>query len=94
MKPSIKIELKDTNALADSFLHRFRNFGEEVWAELKSNCSVSLEEIDSCTDSFCIRNINRKDLGTTSAMVKKLLKRHNLTDDVKVIRLDNPDLLK
>lgn len=53
MKPSIKIELKD--GLADTFLHRFGNFGEEVWADLKDKCSVSLEEIDRCTGSFVFK---------------------------------------
>jgi len=37
-------------------IHRFRNFGEVVWRELKDECTVDIEEIDRSKNRFCLNS--------------------------------------
>lgn len=42
---------------SDDFVHRFRNFGEDIYRDLRDTYSVSIYEIDASTDHFRIRKI-------------------------------------
>jgi DNA repair photolyase len=64
----------------DTAVHRFMNFGEDVYRELRleKRIHVSLEEIDRCTDQFEVRTkpaLVRRVLKT----VEPILKRHLMT---------------
>jgi len=59
-------------------LHRFRNFGEEVWSVFESEYEVTLEEIDSCTDTFHIKNIKARALKRTLSKIEDLVEKHYL----------------
>jgi len=61
MNRAIRIEISD--APTPDIVHRFRNFGEDIYRALRDKCSVSIEEIDAATTSFTVRNIHRRDLG-------------------------------
>jgi hypothetical protein len=52
----------------DMAVHRFRNFGEDVYRAFRTEKSidVSIEEIDRCTDCFEVR--------TKPALVPRVLK--------------------
>jgi hypothetical protein len=52
----------------DTAVHRFRNFGEDVWRELRleKRFEVSIEEIDRCINQFEVR--------TKPALVRRVLK--------------------
>ncbi|MBM4255085.1 MAG: hypothetical protein FJ147_04220 [Deltaproteobacteria bacterium] len=71
---TLKITVPDDQR--DSFLHRFHNFGEEVYHELHDLCSISIDEIDHATNHFMIRKIKRKDLGRITQTVQHLLEKH------------------
>ncbi len=67
--------------------HRVRNFGEDVWGELDRAGlgRASLEEIDRSIDAFNIE-IAKRNLGPATDLIHRLLKRHNLEQDVRIER--------
>lgn len=69
------------------WLHRVRNFGEDVWGELNRTSlgEASLEEIDSSIDQFKV-TASKRNVGVVTDLLKRLLKRHNLADQVKIER--------
>ena len=75
MSAAIKIEI--ANSPTSDVVHRFRNFGEDIYRHLRDKCSVSIEEIDRATTSFVVRDIHRRDLGTVTKTIKSELKRHH-----------------
>jgi len=65
-------------------LHRFRNFGEEVYTALREECAVSLDEIDSATTTFHLRQIHKRFVRTAAAMMRELLRKHHMLEIVTV----------
>jgi len=65
-------------------IHRFRNFGEEAWKELKEETGISIDEIDSCTSSFKVLGIKAKRLGRAKQVLRNLIESHGLTGDVEI----------
>jgi hypothetical protein len=57
-------------------VHEFRNFGEEVYHELRAQCGVSIDEIDASTSEFHLREIYKRNLRTIAAKVRKTSKRY------------------
>jgi hypothetical protein len=39
------------------FVHQFRNFGEDVYRDLKEECTMSIDEIDASTSVFYVRDL-------------------------------------
>jgi hypothetical protein len=74
MSAAIQIQISDVPA--SDIVHRFRNFGEDVYRALRDTCSVSIEEIDASNTSFTVRDIHRRDLGDVTQTIKRELKRH------------------
>ncbi|MGL5009769.1 MAG: hypothetical protein ACRC6I_07775 [Paracoccaceae bacterium] len=66
-------------------VHRFRNFGEDVWKELRpeKRFEVSIDEIDRCTDQFEVRTQPLLVLRVVKA-VGPILKRHLMVDRCSV----------
>lgn len=71
--------------------HRFLNFGEAVYLALRDTCDVSLAEIDTAYDHFVVRKIRRRDIGTVTTAIKRILRHHKLMDDVALVRVDDDD---
>ena len=85
MSAAIKIEISD-EAMID-IVHRFRNFGEDVFRSLGEMCTVDLEEIDASTTSFTVRDIKWSDLGDVSQTIKDELKRHHFDQIATLTRV-------
>jgi hypothetical protein len=75
MSAAIKIEISDPPTA--EVIHRFRNFGEDIYRLLRDTCSVNIEEIDTATTSFVVRDIQRRDLGGVTQTIKRELRRHH-----------------
>ena len=60
MGVAIKIMISDLPT--SEVIHRFRNFGEDIFRLLRDVCSVTIEEIGRGSDSFVVRDIHRHDL--------------------------------
>jgi hypothetical protein len=85
MSAAIKIAVSDEPT--SDIVHRFRNFGEDVYRALRDTCSVSIEEVDASTTSFTVRNIHRRDLGDVTQTIKRELKRHHFDSSATLTRL-------
>src|SRR6266480_3627351 len=57
MSAAIKIEI--SGPPTSEVIHRFRNFGEDIYRLLRDTCSVDIDEIDAATSSFVVRDIRR-----------------------------------
>jgi hypothetical protein len=68
--------------------NRFRNMGEDVYRQLRDLCAVDLGEIDAAVDHFLVREIRRKDIGTVTALLKRILRHSRMLDDVRLVRVD------
>ena len=85
MSTAIKIEISDE--LSSDVVHRFRNFGEDIYRSLRDRCSVSIDEIDAARTSITIRDIQRRDTGVVTRSIKRELKRHHFADTSTLVRL-------
>ena len=85
MSRAIRVEISDEPT--SDIVHRFRNFGEDVYRSLRDTCSVSIAEIDACTTSFTVRDIHRSDLGNVTQAIKRELKRHHFDSSATLTRL-------
>jgi hypothetical protein len=84
MSAAIKIELSDEPASV--IVHRFRNFGEDVYRALREKCLIRIEEIDASTTSFTLRDIRRRDLGEVTQAIKRELQRHHFDASATLTR--------
>ena len=72
---AIRIAVSD--APTAEVVHRFRNFGEDIYRALRDQCSVSINEIDAATTSFLVRDIHKRDVRRISKIIREELRRHN-----------------
>jgi hypothetical protein len=68
--------------------NRFRNMGENVYRQLRDLCAVDLAEIDAAVDHFIVRDIRRKDIGTVTTQLERILRHSRMLDDVRLVRVD------
>jgi hypothetical protein len=85
MSVAIRIEISDPPTGA--VIHRFHNFGEDIYRALQEICAVSIEEIDRATSSFVVRDIRRRDLGAVTQIIQRELKRHRFENTATLVRL-------
>lgn len=85
MGAAIQIQISDEPT--SDIVHRFRNFGEDVYRSLRDTCSVSIAEIDVSMTSFTIRDIRRRDLGEVTQTIKRELKRYHFDQSATLTRL-------
>jgi len=74
MTAVLNIEISDPPT--PEVVHRFRNFGEEVWGELKETCDVSLDEIDRATNNFKVSGVRKREVRTVTKMLQAAIKKH------------------
>ena len=82
--PAIRIQISDKPT--PDIVHRFRNFGEDIYRALRDECSVSIEEIDASTTSFSVRDIQKRDLGRITKIIKEELRHHHFDSSATLIR--------
>lgn len=68
--------------------HRFLNMGEDVYRKLHDVCLVDLAEIDRAVDHFVVREIRRKDIGTVTTQLMRILRHNRMLDEVRLVRVD------
>jgi hypothetical protein len=83
MSANIKIHIPDP-ATPDT-VHRFRNFGQDIYRALRDSCSVSIEETDRATANFIVHDIPTKDLGSVTQTIKSQLKKHHFEDTANLV---------
>jgi hypothetical protein len=66
------------NAPAPQLVHRFHNFGEQVYRALRDECEISLDEIDASTSEFHLHGIHKRDLRTVAAKVRELAEKSKM----------------
>ncbi len=72
------------------WVHRFRNFGEEVYVKLRTSWEVNIEEIDSAFDEFHICRIREEDVAVVARTLATLNREHHLEDSVFIGISDAP----
>lgn len=64
--------------------HQWRNFGEDVYRELRESCKVSIDEVDASTEEFFVRGVHMRRMRATAERVREIADR-NLIGQVVVI---------
>ena len=68
-------------------VHRFRNFGEDVYRALRDSCDIDIDEVDASTDRFHVRGIKARQVGRVVTLIKAELRAHNFDETGSVVRL-------
>lgn len=87
MRAAIRIQL---NEPAEELVHRFQNFGEDVYRALRDRCSISIDEIDRATHMFEVHDIPRRDVGLVVDTIRREVRRHHFEGSTTLVRLDRP----
>jgi len=58
------------------FVHRFRNFGEDVFRGLRALCTVSIYEIDASTSKFLIRDVPDETMDDIREKIRAISAKH------------------
>jgi hypothetical protein len=81
--PDLRIEISDEPS--QDIVHRFRNFGEDIYRAFRERYSVSLEEIDASTTHFHIREIRRRHLRSVTREILRMAAEHNFVVSASVV---------
>ena len=71
--------------------HIFQNMLEDVYRKLHGICLVDLEEMDRASHQFVVREIRRKDIGTVTTLIKRVLRHNRMLDSVRIVRVDRSE---
>ncbi len=74
MKQDVIVEIPSDGRW--DFVHRFRNFGENVFRALRDSCSVDIHEIDASTSQFSVRRIAEDKTSQVCAIIQGIAERH------------------
>src|SRR5262249_11122469 len=78
---ALKVQLSTPNP---DFVHKFRNFGEDVYRALRDECDVSIQEIDASTSEFHVRGIHKRELRATAARMRKIAEKSLMSELISV----------
>ena len=86
MAKTLKVQL---TAPSPDLVHQFRNFGEDVYRDLGSECEVSIQEIDASTSEFHLRGIHKREVRSVAAKVRKIIeKRYQMLPLIEVYEIE------
>ena len=86
MAKTLKVQLTTPGP---DLVHQFRNFGEDVYRDLRGECEISIQEIDASTSEFHIRGIQKREVRTIAARVRKIFeKRYQTLPPVEVYEIE------
>ena len=88
---SKEIHIEISNRPSVDTVHRFRNFGEDVYRVLKDSCNVDLGEIDSATTAFTVRGVHSRDVRRITKIIEKQLEIHNFINTATLSCLNSTD---
>jgi len=84
MAPDIVIdfELPTESSARGDIIHRIRNFGEDLYRELKRTglAEIDLGEVDRAIDQIRARTIKARKVRTASAFIERMLVQHKLAE--------------
>jgi len=86
MSKTIKLAL---TAPTDGLIHQFRNFGEDIWRDLKEECSVSLEEIDASTSFFFLPDLKKNSVRSVAAKARRIAAKHQMGSLIDVTEVES-----
>ena len=83
----LRVELSE--ARTPMGVHKFHNFAEDVYRdqELKTECTVSLEEMDGPTGIFHLRAIRKRFVRMAAARVREIAEKHYLLESIKIVEM-------
>ena len=81
------LRIETTEQATSTVVHRFRNFGEDVYRELRDSCTVSIEEIDRSTTVFTVRDVHTRRVKTVTRAILELARRHGFSATAVVTRV-------
>jgi hypothetical protein len=86
MSKSVVIHFEPDQDDEYSLIHRLRNFGEDVFRQLRDNGwgEVSLHEVDRATEHFTVRSIKASKLRTLLRWVEQEAARQHLRVTIEV----------
>ena len=86
---AIKIDVIVDTSQAEQhvLLHRFRNFGEDLWRHFRDErrVSIDLKTIDRCVDRFRFGAKNPTVARRAVKVARDMLAEHNLTGSVTIV---------
>ncbi len=89
MSVNLKIEVSEIPSV--HLTSRFRNFGEDVWRELKALSAVSLDEIDRAETCFHVPTVHPRDLAKVLPIIHHLLRTHGFAETATITRIKEID---
>ena len=81
---SHSLEIIWDKEITSDTVHRFRNFGEDVWREFQDELTLSLDEIDRSTDRFIVKNIKSHQLKRILKRLEKIATAHLLFHELDI----------
>lgn len=72
----------------EGWIHRFRNFGEDVYVRLRETYNVDIAEIDAATDEFHVGGVGDQQAHAVVELIADLAREHHLDDTVFVMAAD------
>jgi hypothetical protein len=85
--PDIRIEIRE--APTPTVVHRFRNFGEDVYRAFSDDYLVDLAEIDAATTHFHIRHIRRRALRSVTKDLDRMVAEHHFSSSASIVVLEH-----
>lgn len=83
MLRSIRIEFAPSAGV-----HRVRNFAEELSLTLGELGSLPMALADAATTELLVMDIHRRDVNRCRALIDSLLKKHKMTDEATVTKVE------
>jgi hypothetical protein len=72
------------------WVHRFRNFGEDVCDRLRGLCDMDIAAVDAAFDEFHVGDVREADIDAVARTVATLNRAHHLDDSVFFSIRDEP----
>ncbi len=83
MKQDVIIEIPNDGKW--DFVHRFRNFGEDVYRALRYSCSVDIQEIDASTSQFLVRQIPEEKTSQVYQIIQGIAEKHFFAEKIRLV---------
>jgi hypothetical protein len=84
MVATLRVQIAEVPS--ETSIHRFRNFGEDVYRALRDRCSIDIQEIDRSTTSFAVREIHARNVRSISREILALAAQHGFGSTATVKR--------
>jgi len=72
----------------EGWIHRFRNFGKDVYLRLRDTFVINIAEIDAATDEFHVCGVGDQQADEVVGAIAGLAREHNLEDVLYVMATD------